>query len=127
MRYGIVEPVGPSGRTLLDVIVSEFQQAQSTPFPPPMPRLLPLSTLLLIAPALAAQQYTMPLRQSKLDSTAADPRFEVPLDSTSDGRWLGGGATLPRWDVQGQWAYFQYALDPKPILAGQADDPWWRV
>ena len=87
---------------------------------------LPLS-LLLAVPLAGQQQLSLPLRQSKLDSTAADPRYAVPLDSTSDGRWLGGGATAPRWDVQGQWAYFQFALDPKPIVAGTPDDPWWRV
>ena len=87
--------------------------------------LIPLA--LLAATPLLAQQTTLPLRQSKLDSTAADPRYSVPLDSTSDARWLGGGATLPRWDVQGQWVYFQFALDPKPIVAGTVDDPWWRV
>jgi dipeptidyl aminopeptidase/acylaminoacyl peptidase len=90
-------------------------------------RISPLLALTLLAPALAAQQVSLPLRQSKLDSTAADPRFEVPLDSTAEARWLGGGATAPRWDLAGQWAYFQFSLDPKPIAAGAADDPWWRV
>ena len=85
------------------------------------------SPFLLLAATVASAQQTLPLRQSKLDSTAADPRYSVPLDSTSDGRWLGGGATLPRWDVAGQWAYFQFALDPKPVVAGTVDDPWWRV
>src|SRR5215510_2019229 len=89
-------------------------------------RTISIPLALLAATPLLAQQTTLPLRQSKLDSTAADPRYSVPLDSTSDARWLGGGATLPRWDVQGQWAYFQFALDPKPIVAGTADDPWWR-
>ena len=82
---------------------------------------------LLLAATVASAQQALPLRQSKLDSTAADPRYSVPLDSTSDGRWLGGGATLPRWDVAGQWAYFQFALDPQPVVAGAVDDPWWRV
>jgi hypothetical protein len=27
----------------------------------------------------------------------------------------------------GRWIYFQFALDPKPIVAGTPDDPWWRV
>lgn len=83
--------------------------------------------LALVAAAPLFAQSTLPLRQSKLDSTAADLRYSVPLDSTSDGRWLGGGVTQPRWDVQGQWAYFQYALDSKPVVAGPTDDPWWRV
>src|SRR5437773_12155322 len=91
----------------------------------PMLRLRLLSLAIVVAPALAAQQYTLPLRQSKLDSTAADPSVQIHLDSTSDARWLGGGATVPRWDVAGQWAYFQFALDPKPILVGVPDDPWW--
>src|ERR1051325_6274474 len=76
---------------------------------------------------VGAQQQTLPLRQSKLDASAADPRFSIPLDSTADGRWIGGGAALPRWDIEGQWAYFQYALDPKPVVAGRPDDPWWRI
>src|SRR6476620_2084577 len=101
--------------------------AKVEPFPHSVMRAL-LLPLLFAATSLAAQQpLSLPLRQSKLDSTAADPRYFVPLDSTSDGRWLGGGATLPRWDVAGQWAYFQFALDPKPVVAGTVDDPWWRV
>src|ERR1044071_800706 len=77
--------------------------------------------------ATAQSQQTLPLRQSKLDASAADPRFSIPLDSTADGRWIGGGAALPRWDIEGKWAYFQYALDPKPVVAGRPDDPWWRI
>ncbi len=70
----------------------------------------------------------LPLRQSALDASARDLSFQIPLDSTIAGRWLGGGVTAPRWSPDGQWAYFQYALDPKPITVGnQADDPWWRV
>lgn len=76
--------------------------------------------------SLPAQQ-ALPLRQSALDWSARDPGFRIELDSTFDARWLGGGATLPRWDVTGRWAYFQYALDPKPVVAGAVDDPWWRV
>src|SRR5262245_2091590 len=84
--------------------------------------------LLVAATSIAAQQpQSLPLRQSALDSTAVDARYIVPLDSTADQRWLGGGATTPRWDVQGQWAYFQFALDPKPVVGPFADDPWWRV
>src|SRR5690242_13377574 len=88
---------------------------------------LSVATVIAAAIPAHAQQPTLPLRQSRLDATAADPRFVVPLDSTVDQRWLGGGATLPRWDVGGQWAYFQFALDPKPIAGNRPDDPWWRV
>jgi len=77
--------------------------------------------------AVLAAQQTLPLRQSTLDRSARDPGFKIELDSTFDARWLGGGATLPRWDVEGRWIYFQFALDPKPIVAGTLDDPWWRV
>jgi dipeptidyl aminopeptidase/acylaminoacyl peptidase len=70
----------------------------------------------------------LPLRQSALDASARDVGFMIPLDSTVNARWLGGGVTSPRWSPDGEWAYFQYALDPQPILVGnQADDPWWRV
>ena len=27
----------------------------------------------------------------------------------------------------GALGYFQFALDPKPVVAGPIDDPWWRV
>lgn len=81
----------------------------------------------LLLPAFHADPVTLPLRQSKLDWSARDPGYRIELDSTSDGRWLGGGATLPRWDLEGRWIYFQYAEDPKPIVAGAVDDPWWRV
>ena len=86
-------------------------------------------TLLLcsaLANALPAQQ-SVPLRQSRLDWSARDASYKIELDSTFDGRWLGGGATVPRWDVEGRWVYFQFALDPKPVVAGPVDDPWWRV
>lgn len=91
--------------------------------------LYPLLLLGLVAAStspLSAQQ-SLPLRQSGLDRSARDSTFSIPLDSTSDARWLGGGATVPRWDIEGRWFYFQFALDPKPILAGTPDDPWWRV
>ena len=71
---------------------------------------------------------SLPLRQSALDASARDLNFRIPLDSTVNARWLGGGVTAPRWSPDGQWFYFQYALDPQPILVGnQPDDPWWRV
>lgn len=89
---------------------------------------IPPLLLLIVATVASAQSPQLPLRQSALDATARDPSFRVELDSTVNGRWLGGGVTAPRWDAEGQWAYFQYALDPKPILVGtQPDDPWWRV
>jgi dipeptidyl aminopeptidase/acylaminoacyl peptidase len=87
---------------------------------------LPLLSLLLgITPSLGGQ--SLPLRQSQLDWSARDPGFRIELDSTFESRWLGGGATAPRWDPDGLWVYFQYNLDPKPIVAGAVDDPWWRV
>jgi dipeptidyl aminopeptidase/acylaminoacyl peptidase len=82
----------------------------------------------LLAFATVASAQTLPLRQSQLDFSARDPNFRVELDSTVNARWLGGGVTAPRWSPDGQWVYFQFALDPQPILPGlQADDPWWRV
>lgn len=83
--------------------------------------------LLTFAPVLGAQGATLPLRQSRLDASARDLDFRIPLDSTPNGRWLGGGVTTPRWSPDGQWVYFQFAEDPKPVLVGQPDDPWWRV
>lgn len=79
---------------------------------------------LAVAP-LAAQ--TLPLRQSRLDATARDPRFAVPLDSTVDGRWLGAGPGAARWDLDGQWAYFTYDTVVR-VTEGLAPEPqWWRV
>ncbi len=84
---------------------------------------LPLATH-----SVAAQAPTLPLAQSKLDARAADPKYRIPLDSTSDARWLGGGASVPRWSIDGEWFYLQFATDPKPIEGAAApDDPWWRV
>ncbi len=84
--------------------------------------------LVALAPPAGAQAPTLPLRQSALDASARDPNFRLPLDSTVNGRWLGGGVTAPRWDAEGAWAYFQYSLDPQPITVGNAaDDPWWRI
>lgn len=88
--------------------------------------ILSVSIVAAAAAFASAQQPSLPLRQSRLDANAADPRYVIPLDSTVDQRWLGGGATVPRWDVDGTWAYFQFALDPKPIAA-RPDDPWWRI
>ncbi len=75
----------------------------------------------------AQSRVTLPLRQSTLDASAADPSFEVPLDSTTDGHWLGGGASAPRWDVTGDWLYFRF--DPAPTLNADIirDTPWYRV
>ena len=94
-----------------------------------MNRRLALALSLLLAPAIGgAQTPALPLAQSKLDASAADPRYRIPLDSTSDMRWLGGANAVPRWSVDGEWFYFQYALDPKPVVGAAApDDPWWRV
>jgi dipeptidyl aminopeptidase/acylaminoacyl peptidase len=94
-----------------------------------MARLLSASVASIVfASTLSAQALTLPLRQSALDASARDPNFQIPLDSTPTARWLGGGVTAPRWSPDGQWVYFQYALDPKPVLVGnQPDDPWWRV
>lgn len=88
-----------------------------------------VAAALLWAPAALAAQPSpsLPLRQSALEWSARDPNFRIELDSTFDARWLGGGATAPRWDVEGRWIYFQYALDPKPVEAGPVDDPWWRA
>ncbi len=86
------------------------------------------SALLLLAFTTVASAQSLPLRQSTLDFSARDPNFRVELDSTVNARWLGGGVSAPRWSPDGAWLYFQYALDPQPILPGlQPDDPWWRV
>ncbi|MEO5799084.1 MAG: prolyl oligopeptidase family serine peptidase [Gemmatimonadales bacterium] len=84
-----------------------------------------LALLLLAASQVAAQ--TLPLRQSRLDVSAADPAFRIPLDSTSDGRWLGGGVGMPRWDVEGKWAYFAYDTVVKVVDGVVPESPWWRV
>ncbi|HYV97868.1 MAG TPA: prolyl oligopeptidase family serine peptidase [Gemmatimonadaceae bacterium] len=90
-------------------------------------RLLALALACAAFSRAGAQAPTLPLAQSKLDARAADPKFRIPLDSTSDARWLGGGVGAPRWSVEGDWVYFQYSLDPKPVDNAPPDDPWWRV
>jgi dipeptidyl aminopeptidase/acylaminoacyl peptidase len=90
-------------------------------------RAVAILCLAAVTPGPAVAQTAIPLRQSSLDKSARDPGFRIEADSTSDARWLGGGATVPRWDLEGRWAYFQFALDPKPVVAGTVDDPWWRV
>jgi dipeptidyl aminopeptidase/acylaminoacyl peptidase len=92
----------------------------------------PVAVLLVLVAATAepmsAQNLTLPLRQSSLDATARDPGFVIPLDSTPNGRWLGGEVSAPRWSPDGQWVHFQYALDPQPVVAGSnVGDPRWRV
>ena len=89
-------------------------------------RLALLFALTLAGITVDAQ--TLPLRQSQLDFSARDESYRVPLDSTINARWLGGGVSAPRWSPDGQWLYFQYALTPSPVMEGmQPDDPWWRV
>src|SRR4051794_11653879 len=90
-------------------------------------RVISILLTAVVAVSATAQEPSLPLRQSRLDAKAADPHFVIPLDSTVDGRWLGGGATLPRWDVEGNWAYFQFATDPKAVAGNRPDDPWWRI
>ncbi|MEO8479413.1 MAG: prolyl oligopeptidase family serine peptidase [Gemmatimonadota bacterium] len=81
---------------------------------------------LLALPCLAAGQ-TLPLRQSSLDSSAADPLFRVPLDSTVDGRWLGSSPGTSRWDLDGRWLYFTYDTTVVVTDSVSPPDPWWRV
>ena len=88
-----------------------------------MRRLLTLG--LLGALPLTAQ--TLPLSQSRLSAAARDPKFAVALDSTVDGRWLGGGAGAARWDLDGQWAYFTYDTVVRVTDAIAPEAQWWRV
>lgn len=86
-------------------------------------RLLPL---LLLVPALAAAQ-SLPLRQSRLDASARDTAYRVPLDSTTDARWLGVSPGAGRWDVPGAWYYFSY--DTTVVTGPEVlpESSWWRV
>lgn len=89
---------------------------------------LRLTALATLVASLTANAQSLPLRQSQLDHSARDVNYRVPLDSTINSRWLGGGVTAPRWSPDAQWIYFQYATTPSPVLEGtQPDDPWWRV
>lgn len=85
------------------------------------------AALSLVAVESQAQSITLPLRQSKLDSTARDINFRVPLDSTVDARWLGGRAQLSRWDIDGNWLYFRF--DTLNVIDDNAmpELPWWRI
>lgn len=90
-----------------------------------MARLASLALLgLLVAPA-AAQ--TLPLRQSRLDASARDPKFKVPLDSTSDARWLGRSPGGVKWSPDGQWMYFTYDTIVTVTANVAPLSPWWRV
>ncbi|MGH7592335.1 MAG: hypothetical protein ACRELE_00555 [Gemmatimonadales bacterium] len=44
-----------------------------------------------------------------------------------DARWLGGGVGTPRWDLDGQWAYFSYDTLVSVTNAVVREAPWWRV
>ena len=82
----------------------------------------------MVSAPLYAQAPTLPLRQSQLDASAADQKYRIPLDSTSDIRWMGGTSSFPRWSHDGEWFYFQFAEKPTPVVGAAApDDPWWRV
>jgi dipeptidyl aminopeptidase/acylaminoacyl peptidase len=84
-----------------------------------------LATATLLAGPLSGQ--ALPLRQSRLDATARDGSFRIPLDSTVDGRWLGAGPGAARWDLEGEWAYFTYDTLVKVTDAIAPPAPWWRV
>lgn len=89
---------------------------------------VPMMSAAILVATSSAQAQTLPLRQSQLDEKAADPKYRIPLDSTSDMRWMGGGATIPRWSHDGEWFYFQFAEKPGPVVGTAGpDDPWWRV
>lgn len=93
-----------------------------------MTRLVRAGALLTaLALPLSAQSLALPLRQSKLDASARDPNFRVPLDSTVDGRWLGGGVGATRWDLEGKWLYFTYDTVIKPADPVAPEPAWWRV
>ncbi len=88
---------------------------------------LAIAAVLAFAQSATAQKGpSLPLKQSRLDSTARDINFKIPLDSTVDGRWLGGRAQPSRWDLDGAWFYFSFdtlnqVSDPMPSAT------WWRI
>ena len=83
-----------------------------------------LVTLVAAVP-LAAQ--SLPLQQSALARPARDPSIRVPLDSTTDGRWLGTAPGVARWDIAGRWLYFTF--DTVVVVSDSVlpESPWWRV
>jgi len=91
-----------------------------------MTRPAALLLALLTVPALAVGQ-SLPLRQSMLDSSAADPLYRVPLDSTVNARWLGSSPGATRWDLDGRWLYFTYDTTVVVTDSVAPPDPWWRV
>lgn len=84
-----------------------------------------LASVVVLAHSLPAQ--TLPLRQSGLTRTARDPALRVPLDSTTDGRWLGVSPGAARWDVAGRWLYFAYDTNVVVTDSVLPETPWWRV
>lgn len=93
-----------------------------------MNRPFALAITLLTLPALVSgQSLSLPLRQSTLDSSAADPLYRVPLDSTVDGRWLGSSPGGTRWDIDGRWLYFTYDTTVVVNDSVPPPDPWWRI
>lgn len=91
-----------------------------------MRSLVGIALVSLVAVAPSAAQ-SLPLRQSPLTRTARDPAIRVPLDSTTDGRWLGTAPGATRWDVTGRWLYFSF--DTMVVVSDSVtpESPWWRV
>jgi dipeptidyl aminopeptidase/acylaminoacyl peptidase len=88
------------------------------------------SSLLIVAILASANivaAQSLPLRQSRLDASARDASVRIPLDSTTDGRWLGTSPGAGRWDVEGRWYYFSY--DTMVVVSDSVtpEAPWWRV
>jgi dipeptidyl aminopeptidase/acylaminoacyl peptidase len=90
-----------------------------------VPALGLLTTLVL--PFVTISSQSLPLRQSALGLAARDPSVRVPLDSTTEGRWLGTSPGTARWDIDGRWLYFSY--DTAVVMTDSVlpETPWWRV
>jgi dipeptidyl aminopeptidase/acylaminoacyl peptidase len=80
---------------------------------------------LVVTSSLSAQ--SLPLRQSPLSRSARDPLIRVPLDSTTDGRWLGTSPGQARWDVAGRWVYLTFDTLVTVTDSVTPESPWWRV
>lgn len=96
--------------------------------PTPFRLLAALAWLAVLPVASSAQRpagLPLPLRQSKLDASAAAGPLSLDDVSKLD-RWIGAGVRDARWAPDGSTVYFRWPSAPRST-DDPGNDPWWRV